>query len=217
MSVILAFDLERAGATVEYDTIALGASVIDEKGNELANLFIPGYFPEKTKFEERCWDEFWSKNTDILDLLKYEGELSPVEVEKEMITNFHQFRKHWEDFATQNNCEFYLVTDNISFDVTFINLMMFKHLPGVLPIPYSASSQKYSSVIDICQMARGFAADPNYAKKWGFNDHLDKILEGHLKDAKKVLPLKAKEHKPDIDAHYIAVTWLRILYFKEDF
>lgn len=62
MKIVLAFDIERAGGTPEYDTIAIGASVVDQDFNLLDELFLPCFYDEITRFESVCWEGFWSKN-----------------------------------------------------------------------------------------------------------------------------------------------------------
>ena len=85
---VLAFDIERSGATTEYDTIALGASVVDSNFKELDRYYCNCYFPKETKFEPRCWEQFWSKHLETLDLLVYTGDKTKLEREKEMIFAF---------------------------------------------------------------------------------------------------------------------------------
>ena len=50
--LVLAIDIERSGATFEYDTIAVGACVMNESFEELDRYFCNCYFPEITKFEK---------------------------------------------------------------------------------------------------------------------------------------------------------------------
>ena len=79
MTLVLAFDIERSGSTDEYDTIAIGASVVDENLEELDSLLLLNYRPNETQFEDRCWEQFWSKHQEILDKLEYTGTLTKEE------------------------------------------------------------------------------------------------------------------------------------------
>jgi hypothetical protein len=88
IKITLAFDIERSGATNKNETIAIGASVVDEDFNKLDSLLLLGYVHRKTQFEQRCWDEFWSKHVYVLDSLKYDGQLNYNDRQKEMIEQF---------------------------------------------------------------------------------------------------------------------------------
>ena len=96
--IVLSFDIERSGATREYDTLALGASVVDENFQELDRYYCNCYFPTETNFEPRCWNEFWSKNLDVLEYIKYTGDKTKAEREREMIEGFQNFRAKWEKY-----------------------------------------------------------------------------------------------------------------------
>jgi hypothetical protein len=199
MKITLAFDIERSGATAFYDTIAIGASVVDENFHQLDSLLLNGYVPEATRFEPRCMNEFWSKNMDILNSLKYTGNLSYPERQAEMIKEFQHFRAKWEILCQENDNELYLVSDNNVYDGGFINDMIFKYLPGVLPIPYTASTQSYESFWETDSIAKGIVnlVDPTYNKSWGFTDRLKSLYE--LPENK--IP---HDHNPANDAYCIA-------------
>lgn len=210
--IVLAFDIERAGATAEYDTIAIGASVVDENLKELDRLFLPGYIKNVTKFEPRCWDEFWSKNLDQLELIKYErsecgSELERSEcgedneaVQKEMIENFQEFRAKWELRAKASGAKFQIVSDNNVFDGGFINNMIFKHLPGTLPLPYTASfPQEYSSFFETHSQQKGLltAVDPEFKSDWGLSKRISELY--NVPECTVV-----HDHHPCNDAYTIA-------------
>jgi hypothetical protein len=198
-SITLAFDVEKAGAGAEYDVLAIGASVVDDEFNELESVFLPNYFPDETKFEDRCWKEFWSKNNDMLNTLKYEGELSKDEREKEITIGFHVFRTKWEVYAKDRGIKFYFVADTNVFDAETINQLMHKHMPEFLPIPYSASEQDYSDFINVSDYQRGLLilADPEFDNWWGLTDRISELY---------ILPPKTKahDHNPANDAYTIA-------------
>ena len=189
-NIVLAFDIERSGATNKHQTIAIGASVVDQDLQELDRLFLPGYFTGEslpkiairvdtvTTFEHRYWDTFWVNHQDILKSLEYKGPLSKQSREEEMITLFQQFRAKWELKAQDIGRPLQLVSDNTVYDGGFINQMIYDHLDSVLPIPYAAGLfqevensdkdkykvQKYSNFYNISDIQRGFlfAIDPTY-------------------------------------------------------
>jgi hypothetical protein len=199
MKITLAFDIERSGATNKYDTIAIGASVLNEEFKELDSLLLLGYVENKTQFEPRCWTEFWSENTNMLNTLKYTGELKYVDRQKEMIEQFQAFRSKWELFCKENDHELLLVSDNCVYDGGFINNMIYQYLPDTLPIPYSASDQTYESFHGTDCVLRGILKiiDPTYKSEWGFTKRIEELFE---------LPEKrvTHDHNPANDAYCIA-------------
>jgi hypothetical protein len=174
--VCLAFDIERSGATGEYDTIGIGTYIVDHELKELDRLFCPGYFPDQTKFEPRCWDQFWSKNQDKLKKLEYSGTLDPKQRQKEMIEQFQEFRAKWEKYCGENNMELVLVSDNNVYDGGFINQMIFAHTNS-LPIPYTASTQEYEVFYETHSMAKGVLLSCGIDKDWGLFGELEKIYD----------------------------------------
>jgi hypothetical protein len=200
MKYTLAFDIERSGCTKNYDTIGIGASVVDSNFNELDSLFLAGYFPKETQFEKRCWDEFWVKNQDSLKQLEYSGTLNYKERQAEIIFLFQEFRKKWENKALADNVELDLVSDGCVFDAGFINEMIFEHLDNVLPIPYSASTQQFSPFYDTTSEIKGILSivDPTFKENWGYFNKLNELYN---------LPKfeKKHDHNPANDAFTIAV------------
>jgi hypothetical protein len=199
MDIVLAFDIERSGGTAKYDTIALGASVLNSEFEELDSLFVPNYFPSESKFEKKCWDEFWCKQKDQLELLKYDGPLSKDAQEKEMVEQFQCFRKKWEIYACENEFTFTLASDNNVFDGGFMNDLIYKHFPDVYPIPYLASTQEYGTFYETTSQQKGLLSivDPSYVKQWGMTDRIKSIYA--------TSPEKyAHDHHPAHDAYSIA-------------
>jgi hypothetical protein len=197
MKLVLAFDIERSGATDEYETIAIGASVLDENLKELDNFLYLNYYPSETKFEPRCVKEFWSKHTDILSSLTYKGTLSKEDNEKEMINSFQQFRSKWENYAKENSHQLYFVSDNTLYDGGFVNQLIYKHMKGTLPIPYSASTQEYEDFFESTSIIKGILLSNDLSDDWNLWNKLKTIYD---------LPeSKIKEnHNPTNDAYNIA-------------
>lgn len=199
--IVLAFDIQRSGYTDQYDTIGIGCSVVDEDFKELDKLFLPGYIKDVTKFEKGSWDNFWSLRPKLLELCTYRGDLSHDERQKEMIVAFQEFRKKWESNCTASGDELFLVSDNNVFNGGFINLMIFRYLPGVLPIPYSASSpQEYCTFFETRSQQRGLILYeiPDSTVLWELRDY--------VKDARRCrLPQRDKlETYSSGDAYIIA-------------
>lgn len=197
-TITLGFDIERSGATDTSNTIAIGASVVDNDFTELDNLFLPGYIPGETTFETKCYDEFWSKNLDILSKLEYKGTKCKKDREFEMIQEFQDFRGKWEKIASENNWKLETVSDNNVFDGGFINHLIFKNLIGSMPLPYSTNGS-YKPFWETHSMQRGLliAVDPNFKDDWGFTKRIAELYE---------IPkmVRNHDHLPNNDAYTIA-------------
>jgi hypothetical protein len=202
-NIVLAFDIERAGATREYDTIAIGAVVMDSNYNELGRYYFDCYYPETT-FEPRCYEQFWSKNQNILEKMLYTGPQSKNEREKEMICGFFEFRKKWEQYAETNNMNYYLVSDNNVFDGGFINELMFKHMSDKLPIPYNASKQEYDTFYETHSIMKGFLLNQRINKEWNLFEEIAKTIN---------VPkcVVNHDHNPANDAYVIAFEMVCLL------
>jgi len=198
MIIALAFDIERSGGTDKHDTIAIGASVVDQNFNQLDSLFLPGYIPNETIFEQRTWDEFWSKHTDILNNLIYTGSKNKKEREFEMISSFQKFRNKWEKYCSDNEFTLELTSDNNIFDGGFINQLIFNHLPNELPIPYN-TQQKYKPFWETHSEQRGLlmAVDPSFKNNWGYSKRINELF-----NVPKML--LEHDHNPANDAYTIA-------------
>lgn len=199
MKITLAFDLERSGATNEFSTIAIGAVVMDQNFNQLDSLLLKGFMPQFTRFEARCWNQFWSKHQEVLTELTYEGDLSFDQRQLEMITEFQQFRSKWEQTCESNGDTLILVSDNCVYDGGFINDMIFTYLPGTLPIPYSASKQDYEIFHETFSMQRGLlkVVDPSFTSDWGLSQRISELY--NLPPKRDLNP-----HNPVDDAYEIA-------------
>lgn len=116
-----------------------------------------------------------------------------------MIEQFQAFRSKWEIWCKENNHQLSLVSDNCVYDGGFINNMIYTHLPNTLPIPYSASEQKYESFLGTDDILSGILkiVDPLFDKRWGFTKRIEELF---------VLPTKRvnHDHNPANDAYCIA-------------
>jgi hypothetical protein len=196
----LAFDIERSGATNQYDTIALGACVVDSNFTCLDTYFCNCYFPKETVFEPRCMEQFWSTKTEILNSFIYTGTKTKLEREKEMIEGFQAFRAKWEEYASVNKLNYYLTSDNNVYDGGFVNELIYKHMPNVLPIPYSAGKQEYETFFESHSMLKGFLLSKNNSNEFGDWGLSDLIYKNKLMNK---CPIQ-QDHNPVNDAYVIA-------------
>jgi hypothetical protein len=90
-------------------------------------------------FDKRCYDEFWSKNLDILENIRREA--VPLEQAWKSIADFLTSLE--TDYPESNVL---ICSDNPAFDLTFIDYNLFTRL-GRLGVRYSDSG-KYRCVSD---------------------------------------------------------------------
>lgn len=221
----LAFDIEKSGGRAQDPIIAIGVAVVDEDGTELGSLCLKGYFPGVTQFEQRTWDEFWSKNQEILETLKNDDFLFDDDVgeysnrmsdekkhevwPKLAIEKFHDFRKMWELRAKQNGWKIETVSDNKVYDGGFINDLYAKYLVGdgtkAMPLPYSANDEppQYKKFRETHSEQRGLlmAIDPESVTRRG--QSLSKRVE-EVYDCSAIKNVYDHDHNPAHDAYSIA-------------
>jgi len=202
--LVLAVDIECTGARAPIGAvIAVGASVVSPDLQEMRSMLVSGYIPNVTPMEPRCWNEFWSKNTAILDKLVYTGSdpQTPESLGKMMIEKFQSFRAEWEAFAKAAGRELILCTDSPAFDVSWLNAMIEEHIPAgspmSMPLLYNASDGGYEGVVDVHSMQRGWLAAMDPA---GTGPLWKRFSERYAVPEK----LKAHTHMPDEDAYGIA-------------
>ena len=191
---VLAFDIERSGAFASNATIGIGASFVTDDLKQVYSLYLPGYFPEDTPFEARCYEEFWSKNLDKLEELKYKHksntqqsnllteipntqQLTFQQRQKQMIVKFQLFRRKCEEYAEANNLQFELCTDNNVYDGGFINQMIMEHTDN-FPIPFNTKN-KYQPFWETHAQQRGLlmAIDPEFKSAWGLSKRIKELYD----------------------------------------
>lgn len=127
------------------------------------NAFEGAKFPLKearisTVFEGRCWDQIWSKQVPIL-----KGFVEPYEHEDYFATykfasdQLMFFRAEWEKKAEERGSKLVLCSDNVTFDISMLNHMLWETKPSKRPMNYKASANtKYAgSVKDTHSMQDG--------------------------------------------------------------
>jgi hypothetical protein len=221
----LAYDIERTGAPDGCRVIAIGASVIDETFTERDTFLAACFKPNEALFEWRCVHEFWlgtqlqelaqrRSNAEIaagtnasdtpMHILEKLAALSPGntqdEAERIAIDGFVAFCIKWETKAREENATLMRCSDNAPFDTTWINKLLAKYRPDILPLPYEFSTGKYARHYDVHQMQLGFLGRQNaelITKYWGCGNAIEALWE---------VPPKTKQHThmPDEDAYTIA-------------
>jgi len=191
--IVLAFDIERSGPQKHHHTLAIGVCVVNSQFNEIDSLLLKGYVHGQTNFHPDTL-RFWMDKRDILDSLKYDGPLSFIERQKEMIIEFQKFRRKWEIFAKERDVILETVSDNLIFDAGYLNDMIDDHTDDH-PLPYTTCGI-YSQAWETKSMLRGMmmAIDPSFQESSGFMKRLSKMY-------KLPSPQKRYNHNPVNDAY----------------
>jgi len=200
--IVIAFDVEAAGARTNYTTFAIGVSVVNEKLDEIESGRWTCYEKESIKFEERCWTEFWANKQNILELLINDDNLTFDDKERNMIQEFVKFVKKWQLDAFQKNYDLFIVSDNKIFDGERINALIMKYFPedDLMPLPYNFNNKEYSSFWETHSMQKGFlmALSSKYIDtNWGFSNEMEQLF---------TVPstIRKPTHLPEDDAYTIA-------------
>jgi len=225
---VLALDIERAGGTESYPTIAIGATVLNTKGELLDQFFHSCYVPGSTTFQVTCWERFWKKNLDVLKILDKNAKelfatyarehanigicsLEKMELilKKEMIQRFVKFVAKWEQIAKTDGIPLFKVTDCPSYDVYFLNHDISRqNMIDIEPFPNDFSTGEYGKVVDVGSMQRMLLIreDPSWSTR------TDGFAAG-IRDMFDVTPLDgvSHDHLPHHDAHVIAHDYLTLI------
>ncbi len=209
---VLAFDIERSGGTATYETMAIGAAVLNQDYELQDSYYYSCYVPGETKFEERCWNEFWSKNEDILKQLENnrmkggtyskDNYCPPDQLHPTMVVYFVEFVQKWESLAKEKGIKLHRVCDNSPYDVSFLNDEIYNVYKDKLnPFPYHLyDKSKYGSLWETHSMMRGFlnGVDPSFKKDWGYSKRMKELYP-------KLPECDVKhDHMPQHDAQTIA-------------
>lgn len=119
-------DIETTGQFLNKNAIiAIGCVVINEKGEELETFESYLKIPDGRVWEERCVNEFWSKNEDTLSFIKMRMK-NPI---KEMILLEEWLNK----IDLKYGSELVVLSDNPSFDFAWIDtyLHIFTDRPSI--------------------------------------------------------------------------------------
>lgn len=191
--ICVSVDIEKAGCMFKYPIVSIGFVVGHKKEIYEKKRFNIGVNWKKESdggdFEDRCYDEFWSKQPqNIINECKDNA----LKAERQWVL-IGEWIDQLEKTYPSPEYEICFLTDNASFDIASIDYELEKYT-GRKPMRYS-SDGKYRSVK---------SAD----------DMLDMLDE----DSKDVAYYKINEdaihdHNPVNDAHYIYLQYYYALYF----
>lgn len=215
--LVLAVDIERTGASEREQTFAIGASVVNADYTELDSLLLVIWPEGEVQWEERCWNEFWSKNQNILDKLKAVAAMQQTStkrvglkaLEAGMIHDFVEFVAKHQTAAKEQGLELLITTDNAAFDFHWINHLIGKHLQGQCnPLPYRFDNHRYGDVADMSNEMAGMlrvldaAAVNNGMRLHDLGAKHGLVFpHGYM----QAMASKQHDHMPDNDAFTIAV------------
>lgn len=180
---IFSIDIETSGCNlISNGIISIGYCLGDVSGNVVEKERI-SFCLENMVFEQRCYDEFWSKNYDILHVLQLEA--------KPILQQIKKFADKLDEFDSKYDLR--IISDNKDFDLAFINYYFAKYLDRK-PINYKFGSNEYRPTYDTDSYSRG-VMQMNYDNIWTSDKTLMEKFNFNIECI--------HSHYPDDDAEYI--------------
>lgn len=194
-AVYVAVDIEKTGSSfTKHKVMSVGFFVGDRNGKclETKRVNLDVKFPSEGNFgdfEERCWQEFWSKlDSKIIDILTTD-QVSQQE-------GWNQVAKFIDGLEEKYpNTKIKFLTNNTSFDIANIDYNLEVYCSR-LPMRYS-SKGKYRSVISA--------------------DDMLEMLPNSLYSAarQRIHSVVKHDHDPINDAHSIYLQYIEAILYKE--
>ena len=184
-----AVDIEHSG----HDIIAIGAVVVDDKGEKVHEFFATCYNPQ-TRFTKKCWSQFWSKNPEALQgLVDCPQKVSNASELTELFYNF--YTDVWHQQMT-------FISDKPGFDIGELNAELYCLGKSSL---YTDQHGKYHKIKDVVGVQEGIIRQRNngVSPEWGLSQF---IREQYATGTK--LPLIEHDHNPVNDAHSMIIDFL---------
>lgn len=103
---------------------------------------------QSTMFEYRCWEDFWSKHPEQLELLEFKGLVGKEVMEQEALRALYEFRQRWESLSDDRGAKFVIVGDNVSFDIGMLDQLNRRHFPFICPMIYLTSRKEGTSLTE---------------------------------------------------------------------
>jgi hypothetical protein len=144
MKYFLAVDIEATGQFLTKNAmIGIGSTVMNEKGEEVDNFVGFMKVPNNRTWEQRCVDEFWSKNKETLDYIKerwedagtvmtkFAGWLNTMDLKYKkdlaILSNNSGYDFAWIDtylseYTNRSSIYYRLVSDGVCFDEKGVEL-----------------------------------------------------------------------------------------------
>ena len=154
-------------------------------------------FWKKNKFENRCYEQFWSKNESVLDDLQNREKLGPnlVKTEAEMMARLQSFLVRMEKLYSQT----VLITDTTAFDTVWLSYLLEKH--GYAHMGYKRDGS-YSKGLEMQSYRMATYGISSFSRK-----DKSKPWEMDAEYQKKV-SIISHDHDPSNDARQILTAFL---------
>jgi hypothetical protein len=183
--LVLVVDIETSGPNVvKNDIISIGYVIGTVDGNVIEKNKINVKWSE-SRMDKNCYETFWKNKKDLLVKLSIDQK-SQQQAIKLFIDTVDAYEGSCNDF--------YIVSDNPTFDIGFINYYLALYL-GRHPLNYKADGKTYRHIHDTESYTRGFLG-MEFKDKWV--DNGDVIDDYNFK-----MQSKSNTHMPDEDACYI--------------
>lgn len=179
---ILSIDLETTGASVHKNGILSIGYCVGKSKYEILHKGRLSMHIDTYDFEQRCIDQFWSKNKDVLNKLITES--------RPIVEQMEKFSKMVDELDDQY--EVHIISDNVQFDIGFLNVYYAKYL-NRNPISYTAKGE-YRAIYDTDSYSRGLLK-MDYTNPW--------VYDSVLIEKYKLTIENKQTHYPDDDAAYI--------------
>jgi hypothetical protein len=145
-------------------------------------------------YELRCWDEFWSKNEGVLDLLQDPLCILRVESREQLVTCINSILSLYESMYSQT----IIVTDTTLFDTVCVSAELKKY--NFVPLNFTRKGE-YRSGVEVDSYISGLfkISDPS---DWEGLCSANKFIEPYL------LEKVEHDHHPMNDAKSILLKYL---------
>lgn len=227
--ILISKDIENTGHTIDDIIFAIGIAYGYPGCEKIFKVQLiiflrePGTLEEwrqfwiDSGFEMRCFNEFWSKNIDVLNTLMEKANIFPQEERSRLAGTFSPsrgFKLETAELAFQYNKalqeieekahQSVLVFDTVTFDSAWLNYLLISH--GYPSLSFTRAL-KYRWAYEIDSFIAGLLWFNFITGNWGAFDRLKKkvmLMLPHLGETKN-------SHSPDEDAENIVATCLRAL------
>lgn len=194
----ISFDIETTGQFMTKDTMfAVGFCDSNMNKKSIAlDLGKPNNmswkdFWKQQGWEQRCYDEFWSKNLDTLNKLQNPDHIKLVKTESELIKYIHEETLKFEQ-NSKNKVEY--ITDAIGFDFSWLSFMFSKYNHPSMTYNRSGKYCRRFEIDSYIMGLKGTTSD-DYRNVQIFKRELEKKYGSHLN--------RLHPHDPADDAEYI--------------
>jgi DNA polymerase III epsilon subunit-like protein len=191
MTILIAVDIEATGCDILKNAIvSIGAVAYanSEMKVQQWNMIIP----ETKTWEDRCVEQFWSKQSDEL---RKNLSLNAQDPHTAM-SSFVEFLTLYENMDDDVR----IITDNPAFDIAFLNVYLSVYTSR-MPMSYTHTG-RYRPVYDTDSLARGRS---HLSVKDAWTSDVDLCTVN-----KWVQPINHSPHNPSSDARYI-LEWFLLL------